>query len=486
MQRALSRLPSWALDHREEDLRGWPVRDVDGRPLGRVTELIVDTDTRRVSELVLDDGKHINAHDTIMGAHELRFAGNGTRKAVAKPVVAAAPPPRPEPPKPAPVVPVRPPQAAPQANLSRIADLVVPLIDEEVAVGKRRVPTGGVHVESRLVEKPFDQDIGLREERISVQRRPVNQAINFADADARFKEGMLEMTARSEYPVVDKRAHIVEEVAVNKAATERAVHLRDTVRHTEADVQEIPLGTRPTFPKREEPMRGQARTFTGDRATIPVVREEMTVGKREYDNGGVRVTTRVTARPVDETITVREEKINVQRRSVDRPIADTDEAYRDRIFDLDSAVEEPYLTKTARVVEEIRIHKDVTERVEHIHDTLRNTDVSINERRADRLVERPAERLTERAADMFDASVYADHYNKYYGAQKVPMETLAPAYRFGEEIRRRTPETEWTLIEGKARPLWEQKNPGTWERYKHAIRAGWERLGAAAHRAMHH
>src|SRR5687767_12547029 len=98
MQRALSRLPSWGLDHREEDLRGWPVRDVDGRPLGRVTEMIVDTDTHHVSELVLDDGKHLSARETLIGNHELRYSGNGLRKtAQAKPLVAAAPAPKPAP-----------------------------------------------------------------------------------------------------------------------------------------------------------------------------------------------------------------------------------------------------------------------------------------------------------------------------------------------------------------------------------------------------
>ncbi|NUO48344.1 MAG: PRC and DUF2382 domain-containing protein [Polyangiaceae bacterium] len=467
MQRALSRLPSWALDHREEDLRGWPVRDVDGRPLGRVTELVVDTDTHHVSELILDDGKHLAAHETLIGNHELRYSGNGVRKA-AKPLVAAAPVAKAvaaPAPAPAPVRAAAPPPAPVRAvrqdmAVSDIADLVVPLVDEFVEVGKRRVPTGGLHVESRIVEKPFDQDVGLREEHIRVQRRPSNQTLSFADAETRFKEGTVEMLAMSEYPVVDKRARVVEDIAVNRAASDRAVHMRDTVRHTEASVQEIPVGTRPTMAERQAQPRGEARTITGDATTIPVVREEMTVGKKQYDTGGVRVTTRVTARPVDETITCREEKINVQRRTVDRPIVADDEAYRDRVFDLDASVEEPYLTKTARVVEEIRIHKDITERVEHIHDTLRNTDVSI----------------TERPASRFDSSFYADHYRQFYGRENIPMETVAPAYRFGEEIRRRSAETDWVVIETRAKPLWEQKNPGTWERYKHAIRAGWERL----------
>jgi uncharacterized protein (TIGR02271 family) len=120
------------------------------------------------------------------------------------------------------------------------------------------------------------------------------------------------------------------------------------------------------------------RTASDSDIVIPIVEEELSVGKREIDAGGVRVSTHVTARPVKKTVTVIEEKINVERRVVDRPIDEPD-TFRDRSLELKATAEEPFITKRAHVVEEIRIHKDRTERVEAVNDTLRHTEVELSE-----------------------------------------------------------------------------------------------------------
>jgi uncharacterized protein (TIGR02271 family) len=198
-----------------------------------------------------------------------------------------------------------------------------------------------------------------------------------------------------------------------------------------------------------------------DTIVIPVIEEELFVGKKEYDAGGVRVTTHVEALPVERTVNIRTERVDVERRAVDRPITEKEEAYRDRAFDLPSYTEEPFITKRARVVEEIRIHKDTTERVERVHDTLRHTDVELSEI--------PGE-------PRFDKAFYLAHFQRHYEPLRYSFEWIAPAYRFGEDLGRRMPNVEWTAVEIKAKPLWEEKNPGTWERFCEAIRAGWARL----------
>jgi uncharacterized protein (TIGR02271 family) len=120
------------------------------------------------------------------------------------------------------------------------------------------------------------------------------------------------------------------------------------------------------------------RTTSDSDIVIPIVEEELSVGKREIDAGGVRVATHVTARPVKKTVTVIEEKINVERRVVDRPIEEAD-TFKDRSLELKATAEEPFITKRAHVVEEIRIHKDRTERIEAVNDTLRHTEVELSE-----------------------------------------------------------------------------------------------------------
>lgn len=116
-----------------------------------------------------------------------------------------------------------------------------------------------------------------------------------------------------------------------------------------------------------------------DEQSIPIVEEQLVVGKREVDRGGARVRSYVTEVPVHEQVRLRDEKINVQRRAVDRPLTDADDAFRERTIDMTATGEEAVVGKTARVVEEVIISKTTGERVEEIDDTVRRTDVEIEE-----------------------------------------------------------------------------------------------------------
>ena len=80
-----------------------------------------------------------------------------------------------------------------------------------------------------------------------------------------------------------------------------------------------------------------------------------------------------------EQVRLRDEKISVQRRAVDRPLTDADDAFRERTIDVTATGEEAVVGKTARVVEEVVISKTAGERVEDINETVRHTDVEIDE-----------------------------------------------------------------------------------------------------------
>lgn len=110
-------------------------------------------------------------------------------------------------------------------------------IEEELQVGKRTVETGGVRIRSRIVERPIEENIRLREEHVRVERQPVNRTLSGGDLDA-FQEREIEMTERSEVPVVNKEARVVEEIRVSKDVDERDETIRDTVRHTEVDIDD--------------------------------------------------------------------------------------------------------------------------------------------------------------------------------------------------------------------------------------------------------
>jgi len=121
---------------------------------------------------------------------------------------------------------------------SDITDKKIPIIEENIEVGKRTVQTGGVRLRSRVVEKPVEEDLRLRTERVYVERNPVNRPASESDFTT-FREGEMEVTEHAEVPVVNKEARVVEEVSLGKDVDERTETVRDTVRKTEVDVDNL-------------------------------------------------------------------------------------------------------------------------------------------------------------------------------------------------------------------------------------------------------
>jgi stress response protein YsnF len=129
---------------------------------------------------------------------------------------------------------------------------------------------------------------------------------------------------------------------------------------------------------------GRSGSETGAQTTgeevIPVVEEELRVGKRETQRSGIRVRSHNYEKPVEANIELREERSKVERRPVDRPATDADmAAFKESSFDIREIAEEPVIAKTARVVEEVVIDTEVTERTETISDSVRRTDVDVDD-----------------------------------------------------------------------------------------------------------
>src|SRR5687768_8877426 len=116
-------------------------------------------------------------------------------------------------------------------------ETAIPVVEEELQVGKREVERGGVRVESRVTETPVEEQVHLREEHVHVERRPVDRPVG--DAENLFREGTLEVSERGEEVVVAKEARVVEEVVVGKEVSERTETVRDTVRRTDVNVEEV-------------------------------------------------------------------------------------------------------------------------------------------------------------------------------------------------------------------------------------------------------
>ena len=115
-------------------------------------------------------------------------------------------------------------------------------VEEELKVGKRAVAKGGVRIFTRMTEVPVSETVRLREEHADVKRTTVDRPATEADFAA-FKEGSIEVREMAEEAVVSKTARVTGEVEIGKTATEREETIRDTVRKTKVDVEQLAGGT---------------------------------------------------------------------------------------------------------------------------------------------------------------------------------------------------------------------------------------------------
>ncbi len=124
-------------------------------------------------------------------------------------------------------------------------ETVIPIVEEQLEIGKREVEGGGVRVNTHVEQVPVNEQVSLRDEEVHVERRRVNQPLDAATAGTAFQEGTFEVTETDEQAVVSKEARVVEEVVVSKDVQQRTENVQDTVRRTDVDVEEVG-GTRTT------------------------------------------------------------------------------------------------------------------------------------------------------------------------------------------------------------------------------------------------
>ncbi|MDF3076679.1 MAG: hypothetical protein K0S09_568 [Sphingobacteriaceae bacterium] len=260
----------------QPDIKGWKVKDREGRTVGEVDELIFDAESRKVRYIVLDmDGNDLDLeeHDVLIpiGLAELHeddddviltnvtteqlaalpeydgdinseHEGN-VRNAFAGAGVAGL--------------------AAGDRSFydhehfnddnlyqrrrgmsDTFADSVpdtenkIQVMEEDLDVSKRNVQSGGVRIESRIREEEVQEDINLKSEHVNIERNPVNRPATEADLE-NMDDVDMELRTHEEVPVVHKDARVVEEISLNKTVEENDETIHDTVRKTEVDIDRI-------------------------------------------------------------------------------------------------------------------------------------------------------------------------------------------------------------------------------------------------------
>ena len=212
--------------------------------------------------------------------------------------------------------------------------------------------------------------------------------------------------------------------------------------------------------------------------SIPVVEEELQVGKRAVRRGGVRVYSRVVERPVTESIELREEHVRVDRRPADRALSEAEmQGLRDQTIEVTETVEEPIVKKRSRVREEVVVGKETTSRTEKVTDNVRHTEVNVERMEADKM-----NRLADADAGSGSNDYRADFrrdWESRYASSGDAWETYQPAYDYGYRTASdpRYRGRDWSDVEDDLKTDYMRNNPNsTWDRMKGAVRYGWEKV----------
>lgn len=180
---------------------------------------------------------------------------------------------------------------------------------------------------------------------------------------------------------------------------------------------------------------GSAASSGSDEATFAVAEEQLQIGKRTVQRGGVRVRSVVSEKEVEEQVSLRDETVHVERRPVNRAVSNADtDVFKEQSVEMTETDEEVMVAKEARIVEEVVVGKEVGQRTETVRDTVRRTDVEI--------------------------------------------EDLATSYGQNLASNAQYSGREWNDIEGDARTSWEKENKdqGTWDSVRNSVRSSWEKF----------
>nr|WP_315400672.1 YsnF/AvaK domain-containing protein [uncultured Duganella sp.] len=322
--------------------------------------------------------------------------------------------------------PPRPP--APATGHADADALTVPVHQERLHVGTRLVDTGaGVRVHKRVRSLPRQVERTLWHDELEVRRVPVDRLVDAPPAARREGDTFI-IPVLEEELVVHKRYRLKEELHITRQRRASAHRQTVPLRAEHVTVERFSDGGDGGGHSPTTPMQGTAATMQGEQAAgagsmqraaterqaIPVVREELKVGKRTVQRGGVHVYQRVVETPVREDVTLREEHVTVERRPLDQAI-DPDQvpAFQDKTFELRANAEEAVVQKSARVVEEVVVGKEVSQREQQVSDTVRGTEVEV-----------------EQLAPDID-SHFRTHWQGNYAASGGRYEDYDPAYRYG-------------------------------------------------------
>ena len=222
----LGQLDNCRIADGEPDIRGWNVHTLDGCTAGKVDDLIVDTDARKVrymdvkldrKELGLSEDRHV-----LVPLDDARLdprsddvlLDSTTREQLSRM------------------------QAMDRDTLASMQETRrdssrMTLSEEQMRVGKHVTESGSVDVHKTVRNQRMEKDVPVMHEEVQVERRPLSAD---SSANVTMREDEIHVPLRSEQAFVEKRTVPREEVVISKKLVEGSQHVEADLRSEQVDV----------------------------------------------------------------------------------------------------------------------------------------------------------------------------------------------------------------------------------------------------------
>jgi len=224
----LSEMPDYKVEPGDPDPRGWTVVSTDGRSIGRVEDLVIDTSAMKVRHLIVSPA-HGASSDSSTGTMLLDTNEVDVRDDDHQIVARSLPSGY---------------AAASAATTDRSTAArgserdraTLTRSEEELNIGKREVSRGEARVSKHVETEHVSQPVTRRREEVVIERRPVEAG---ARADATIDgSGEIHVPLTEEEVVVEKRPVVKEELIVGKRVVEERDVVETEVRREKFDIDE--------------------------------------------------------------------------------------------------------------------------------------------------------------------------------------------------------------------------------------------------------
>jgi uncharacterized protein (TIGR02271 family) len=132
-----------------------------------------------------------------------------------------------------------------------------------------------------------------------------------------------------------------------------------------------------TAPPMQQPVAAPAARAAAGEEVLRLAEEQLDVGKRLVQEGTTRIRRFVVETPVEQQITLHEEHARVIRRAITDPRYTGNIDWTDKTIEVNETAEEPVVTKSAHIAEEIVVQKESSDQVRTLKDKVRRQQVEV-------------------------------------------------------------------------------------------------------------